>query len=609
MSIGPPPRIVSLLARRDLRLAGFGGSAVLAVYLGFIGIPVATAEDLVKRGGYYVMLTTFALFIGALVQAARLPRVPLTPLTRREKCLAAIAIALLSLMAFVAEPYRSKILNDEFVLQSTAFNMHYFRDVATMVRGYEIQGVFLSTDNYLDKRPYFYPFVVSLLHDLTGYRVANAYIVNTLLMPLALGLAFVFGRRLCGWRGAMLTVLLLGSLPLLGQNATGSGMELMNTVMILAAMLLGADYLAAPDDARLSAFLLATVLLAQSRYESALYVVSAGLTVAIVGWRTRQMQLSWTAALTPLLLLPVALQNKVLSNSPVLWELTDKSATRFDLRYVGGNVRGALAFLFNLDAQRANSLTLSILGVLGLGWAAWRLLGLARRGWAADPARLALGCFGIAVIANTVLVFCYYWARFDDPMASRFSLPLHLLMTFAAVLGAAALDRRLPATPALLVFVTLVSVAVAAGKFAHHYYSHMGIDEVEWQRRYVNALPPVDRIIISNASTLPWLLEKKPSILIGRARLVADRLQYQLQAPGFREILVLQALRPGSIDGDHQLPADEKLPPYFKLETLVEKRFGTRIARISRLTAVELPDDWISPTSKPAAHSKRATGE
>src|SRR5581483_8667631 len=103
--------------------------------------------------------------------------------------------------------------------------------------------------------------------DLTGYRVANAFVVNSLLLPLALGLAFVIGRQLAGWRGGLLAALLLGTLPLLGQNATGSGMELLNVVMILATLALGAHYLAAPDEPRLAAFLLSTVLLAQSRYE------------------------------------------------------------------------------------------------------------------------------------------------------------------------------------------------------------------------------------------------------------------------------------------------------------------------------------------------------
>ncbi len=590
--------------RSDFRLALFGCSALAAVYLGFIGIPIRVAEDLVKRGGYYLMLASVALFVRAWWRSRSGGSIHREPLTKSQWWIAVAAIGLLSFMAIMAEPYCSKILNDEFVLQSTAFNMHFFRDVATMVRGYEIQGVFVPTDNYLDKRPYFYPFVVSLLHDLTGYRTTNAYLVNSALMPAALGLAFALGRLLSGWRAGLLAVLLLGSLPLLGQNATGSGMELLNTVMILAGLVLGAAYLHEPNERRLAAFVLAVVLLAQTRYESALYVAPAAL-VTLLGWlRQRRVIMPWAAIAVPLLLLPVALQNRVLSHSPVLWELNEKTAGRFDFSYFNDNVRGAFAFLFNLDAERANSLTLSTLGLLALGWAMWCGWRALRRPLSAEPARLALGCFSLAIVANTFLVFCYYWARFDDPMASRFSLPLHLLFAFAVVLLAAEFDRRgWAVSRALLVFVAMFSVASAGGKFGFHYFSHLGIDEIEWQRRYVKALPHGQRLIISNQSTLPWLLDQKPSILIGRARMVADRLHYQLDGLSFHEILVLQSLRPTTADGDHQISPEDKLPAYFKLETVVEKRFGTRISRISRLVSVEMPADWHAPIATPSRSS------
>jgi hypothetical protein len=595
--------------RPDVRLALFGLAALLAVFVGFIAMPVKLAEELVKRGGYYVMFASFALFLHSLWRLRRLPPAGAQPLTRRQIGIAAAAIGVLSLVAINAEPYYSKILNDEFVLQSTAFNMHYFRDVATMVRGYEIQGVFLSTDNYLDKRPYFYPFIVSLAHDFTGYRVINAYVVNSLLMPVALTLVFAFGRALAGWRGGMLALLLLGSLPLLGQNATGSGMELLNFVMIMASLLLGAAYLREPGEDRLAAFLLAVVLLAQSRYESALYVLPGSLVVALGWMRLRQVCLPWQALLVPLLLVPCALQNKVLSNSPVLWELTENSASRFSFAYLKTNLNGALTFLFNVNAERANSLLLSALGIVGLAWGVVRLLRARRIVSSAAPAPATLACFSLAAVANTILVFFYYWANFDDPMASRFSLPLYLLMALAVVLMAADLDRWLPATNLMLVVAGLWGVGIATGKFGHHYYSHLGIDEIEWQKRFVNALPPGQRLILTNRSSIPWLLQKTPSILIDRAKLVADRVAFQVHAPTFREILILQSLKPTTPEGDHQVPPEERLPPYFKTELLAERRFGTKLCRISRLVDVELPADFQVPGKPPAAAASSTTAK
>ena len=214
------PVISSVLGRTVGRLVLFGLTAVASVWLGFIGIGVDDANIFVKRFGYYFMLFAFALWITALWRLWK-TRMASPAMSRREKAIAGTVIALLTIMALTAEPFRSKILFDEFVLQATAYNLHYFRDVATMVRGYDILGVFVSMDNYLDKRPYFFPFLLSLVHDLTGYRIANAFVLNAVLLPVSLALAYFQGRRLAGWQGGILAVLLLGTLPLLGQNATG----------------------------------------------------------------------------------------------------------------------------------------------------------------------------------------------------------------------------------------------------------------------------------------------------------------------------------------------------------------------------------------------------
>ncbi len=590
------------------RALGFAVIASVAVWLGFAGLPVRVAEDLVKRGGYYVMALTVVAWVVALVAAFRRGRERRAvrdeaPVTPRRGLGVAVLIALLTLMAIQAEPYRGKILNDEFVLQSTAYNLHHFRDVATMVRGYEVEGTFISTDNYLDKRPYFYPFLVSLLHDLTGYRPANAFVLNSILYAFALGLMFRVGRSLGGWRGGILATLLAGSLPLLGQNATGSGMELLNVVMILFTLWLGARYLAEPDETNLGALALSAVLLAQSRYESALYVAAVAA-VVVLGWRSaRRVLLPASVMAAPLLLLPVALQHRVVANSPLLWELDAARSERFSWSYVPANLRGAWAFLFNGDAERANSLLLSAAGLVAV---AGVLLLAARRwrSWAQrPPMERALACFAVVVFANTALVICYYWASFDDPMASRFSLPWLLLTVFAVVVFARWLDRRLPATAMLLVLAGGWALPQAAAKFGHHYYSHLGNDEIAWHHRFVASRPPARRLVISNRTSLSWLLAETPAILLDRARLVADRLQYQLTQPLFDEILVIQALRPTSADGDFQLPEEEALPTYFRTELLAEKRFGTRLCRVSRLVAVELPPGWEPALGKGKAGS------
>ncbi len=578
----------ALFARTEFRLALFGLTAVAAVYFGFIGLGVQTAETVVKLYAYYVMLFTFALWGWALWRLWE-ERQPGERLGRGELLLAGTAIALLSVMAVTSEPFRSKVLYDEFVLQSTAYNLHYFRDTATMVRGYDLLGTFASLDNYLDKRPNFYPFLISLVHDLTGYRTANAYWLNAGLFPVTLGMIYYLGRRLAGRWGALLALLLLGSLPLLGQNATGSGMELLNFCMILVVAALGGAYLRRPDETRLSALVIGAALLAQSRYESALYVLPAALIILFGWWKRGAVVLSWPAIIAPLLLLPFALQNKVLNNTRWLWELKKDQESRFSVDYLEGNLQSAREFLFSTTQRYANSLTLSILGTLALTWLAWHLVRRRHDLRAADGDRVALFLVGMAAVANTVLIMFYYWSSFSDPMAARFSLPLYLVLAFTVVLAGATLGRRWPAIPVLLTGLAVLAVVTATSRFAMPLYSHTGIDELEWERRFVASRGPGERLILTNKSTLPWLLRKTPSILVGRANIVADRIQEQLLGNHFTEILVMQTFRPTTPDGDHQLSPEDRLPKGFEIEFLAERRMGTRITRISRLVSVTLP--------------------
>ncbi len=574
--------------RTELRLAAFGLSAVAAVYLGFLAVSVKNAEYFVRHWGYDVMAVSFFLWLSALWRSRATPLSARTSADRRAWWICAGLVAFFSLLAYAHEELRCKILYDEFVVQSTAFNMHYFREVSAMVRGYDLLGVFTSLSSYLDKRPYFFPFLLSLIHDLTGYRPLNAYLFNAVLYPCALGLAAWLARIFAGWRAAGLAIALLGSLPLLSQNATGSGLELLNFAMILFSAILGARYLAVPDEDRLSAFLLAVLLLAQTRYESAAYIGPAGLVVLIGWWRTKRMILSWIAVLLPLLLVPLALHNKVLSNSPILWELHENQSSRFSLDYLRGNLEGAGRFFLALDVRQANSLLLVAAGLLGLVWLVMRAC--RRDSWRGfTPVQLSLVCFGLGIAANTILIQFYYWASFDDNMSARFALPLHLLLVFLFLPFCAMLDRRWPATITLIALAGIFALGFSVPKEAYHMYSRMGIDEIEWERRVVASRPAMTRLIISDKSPEPWLLDRIPAVLLSAARGETSVVAAQLHDGYFREILVTQSLRPSTIEGDHELVPEDRLPDTYKLELLAERRFGTKITRISRLVAIVDP--------------------
>ena len=579
-----------MFRRVGWQLPALAVTAPLAVWVGFIGLSVHQSEQSVNRGAYPVMALTVAWFGAALFRLWR-QRPPATqPIPRPEAWIAVALIALFTWLAFNAEPLRAKVLNDEFVLQSTAFNLHYFREAGTMVRGYEVDGVFLSLDNYIDKRPILFPFLVSVVHDLTGYRVGNAFAVNVALYPVLLALAWWLARRLAGPRAGLLAVTLLGGLPLLAQNATGAGMELVNAVMLLTVAALAVLYLERPAAPQLSALVLALVLLGQARYESALFVGLGAIVVLLGWWRERRPVLTAAAVAAPLLLVPFALQHKVLANTPVLWELTEERTTRFSLDYVPDNLRRAVDFFFSTDAGLANSWYLSVAGVVAAVWLVGRLWRERRRplrDW--PPAVLAVTPLAAGIAANLALVMAYYWAGLNDPMASRFALPFCVLLAVLAAVALARLDGRGRVAGVALAGAAVFVLGVTIPRLARHTFSNLGIQEHAWTLRAVAARGPASRLIITNKTSLVWLLEKTPAVLIPRARAFQDRLRLQLQSGGFHEILLTQDLRPASRLGQHQVIPEDVLPANFHLETVAEKRFGTKFVRISRVIAIDPP--------------------
>ncbi|MDB6093298.1 MAG: hypothetical protein JWM32_860 [Verrucomicrobia bacterium] len=609
-AIGIHPGAASIpLARK--RLLFFGLSAVAAFVTGFVAVSPHRAEWLIRNGGYYYMAGLFAGFIACATKVARPRAVVWRQWIRRPGWTGAV---LLLAVAFTlwSDSYHHKILFDEYVLQATGFHLHATKEVGTVVRAYDLAGTWLPIDTFLDKRPYFFTFLLSLVHDLTGYRVANVFILNSLLTAFFYGLTYWFARALAGRAAGLLVVALLATMPLLGQNATSAGMEIHNLMMLVLVMVLALLYLRAPDADRLSLFCLGTVLLAQSRYESAIFVAPAAI-VVVAGWvRARTVLLPWVAIVTPLLLIPYAWHNRVLSATPLLWQLGEGQTSRFALSYFPINLLGAFRFFFNFTNAVANSWYLSVLGFAGFGWVMWTLARTSRT-WNSlrPPAQVALA-FGLGVAGNFVMVQFYYWARFDDVVTSRFALPSSLILALLAGILVARLDLRWPAVRAawlgLLVFLLVTDLP----SLAYRLYTAQNVvmKEVEWESDFVRARPKEPRLIISNKSTIPWLLAEIPALIIGVARQRGDQIRYHLEQGTFHEIIVTQTLRPTSAMGDYGVDPADLLPENFRLETLVEKRFGGRMERVSRLVSVgpNIPaaDQATSAAPKPVASTSAA---
>lgn len=596
---------------RDRRVVLLVLSGLLALLLGFFTLTPDQSILVMTYGGYWVMLAITALFVWTLIKVGRAsftgwaawrtaPRWPI------------VLIGVCGIVLLVHEKFGFKILMDEAMLLGTSMSMHFEKAALVPMRGNDVQGAFQIFAGQLDKRPLFQPFLTSILHDFTGYRPENVFVLNAILTFVLLALAYRLGSKLAGRAGGGLAVLLLTSLPLLAQNATGGGFEVLNLVMMLSTVLLGIRFAERRDADSQEAVVLSAVLLAQTRYESVLFILPVALLLLWAWWREGRPILSVMTCCAPLLLVPYALHNKVFSAREASWELMSQPGYEkpFSVGYIPDNIGHALNFFFNTTGEQSNSLVLAVLGFLAVPFLALWTITILRKIKESEPARVAFAIFLLGFAAHTLLLLCYFWGRFDDPVIRRLSLPLNLALVFAVV--TVAMEFRRPALFRVLAGLTIAALfshslpAMARHEFTMSYYIGR---EAEWRREFIAQHPERDYLFIDNSSIF-WIAHLVSATPMLQATMHKENIEYHFRNHTFSEVYVFQRLEVDDKTGGFKVQPDEDLGPDYKLEMVTERRFTPlRVSRISRVTAIKEGAATPRPTPPPIEQISAAEQE
>lgn len=569
-------------------------SACAAIAAGFFVVSPAAGVAFVRYFGYFVILVAVLAFFIALWLAWRGCRFSWTKGDWRVAGLACVV----GLVWQVQEPHGFKVLMDETVLAATSMSMHFDREVFTPLKTHEVDGVYLVVDGILDKRPLLFPFLVSVVHDLTGYRPENAFIVNGLLSVLLLYLAGRLGRILGGSdRAGYLTVLVLAGVPLLGLNATAGGFDLLNLTMVCVLGLLLIHYLRDRTSEAQDAIVMGAVLLAQTRYESAGYAVLAGVVVLYVWWRAGHAILSWSLPLAPVLLVTLPLQQRLLTMGPEYWK-ADLAGPPFSIAYFVPNVGHAVNFLFTWNGYRASAPMLAGVGGICLLLACVATI---RRFRIAieKPEQLTFLILAAGILANFGVVMCYFWGQLDDFVAARLALPLFLLFTLsiALIIGRKLRSSRWWSSSVILAVGWFWIWVVPFSAKAQGTNRVLRYQEVAWERSYAATRP--GRVLFVMPSALPAIIERRAGVMTEMFAERAPEMAFHLAAGTYNETLIFQELQYDPLQKKYIADGENTLGPEFKLETLAERQFKrTYIERVSRLVSIDLsrakphPEDW-----------------
>lgn len=554
-------------------------------------------EAVVRYGGYFFVLTATMLFLVwlvlYLVKVGRAGRLNIKVVSLA--CLSALVGAC---ALFVHADFGYKIAMDEYILASTAKNLHEQRQVLTDVHLLrdETSGELIAADSFVDKRLWLYPFYVSKLHDILGYNVSHGFVMNAILGIVLILLAYLFGNYLSGTHGGILTGLLLAGLPLVAQNATGGGMELLGLVLLLAVMLVAVSYLHDPSRLGEGALVMATVLLSYSRYELSLFVLPVSA-IVILGWiRSGRILLSFATVLAPLLLIAHGLHILDYLDQPDAWELTRGAEAAFSWQHLPANLPHALAFLFSWEGHLANSPLLSILGSIGL--ISFPLI-IKHRLRGKKPSEFSavevcLIVFPPFLLLQFVLVLGFHASRLDSPFVSRYALIFYWLLAVSAVFLVAHVSRQFKAIWNYAIFTCAFFVlAYTLPVNANPAFSRENfvVNEDEWLGAIAEKLAPdalwVDRFLLTHA------MRNQSSIGLNASLRSSDTILGVVDQGIYTEVLYVERLL---LEGSDYVPESyqgKMMREAFEMETIKERSFRpyslTRVCRI--LSSRKLGDE------------------
>jgi len=564
-------------------------AAFLALILPFEFISTQSAIEWIKHYGYLSMSALLLVTLGALwpsLKQLNRHSIGFAALKRHRPGILLILTG--SIFLHIHEESSFKILFDEHTLSSTAKNLHEKQTAFVQTAGHIITEELQPRIGIVDKRPLLFPYLLSLTHHILGYDVENVFLLNSALSLLLLCLSYYLVARFCGASHACLSILLLLGLPLLAQNTNGGGYELLNLCLITALILSGIYYLKHRSPAGgLNLHVMTAVLLANVRYESILFVLVPAALFLVKSIRLRQLRLTWLSALSPLLLILPLLNYAVFQGIPQFIQTDQENF--FDLSHLPGNLVHACTYLFAFGTKYSNSALLTICGLFAIIMTGCHILRRPREHLFINNTLTVLAIVFIIVAANTLLALSCYWGEWTDPLTSRFSLPLQLLMALllSFILKTRYTREGPPAWLLALAGLHLVFIAPAhIARMANEprLPNAVGYD---WAVNWIREHQKNEHSLFLAKSAIGIGLLEKAAIPFMIANAMPERVLLTRKLGLYDEIYALERFVEQP-DGKYVVPAaDQGLNPRYQLKTVAEKQVRPGlIYRISQVTGL-----------------------
>lgn len=580
--------------------------AVCVLVWRFFFLDADSAKFIQEHFGFWMMVVVLGLWLAQWSKVSREVKWDKVRNYLIENRWALPVVALGALFLQVHEPRQLRVVHDEPMHLATAKLMFEEGRVAAVSRTHFLDGEPVYTGVLPVVRMFLFPTLLAIVHALLGYDVDNIFLINGLLGICLLFLVYEVGRRLTSRRGGVLAVLLLAGLPLLAQNVTSGGYDVLNLVMILGFFLSLQRYMLRPGAEGLDLMLLTGLLLAYSRYESIVYLLLAVLAAAIKWSFEKKIQLTPLAVLSPLAIWPCLTANVIIWSDPAftLAHMREDGAGFFDVRFWTSNLAEAVYYMFSIDRGSTNSLILSWLGGISLTILLVATAGrIIRSGWTEiRSARVVMVMFSLVALGIYVLVLTNFWGRPTESSATRFILPLMLVMALAVPLALQEFRRPREFTNLALIsaFLFILTYSASVSSKARKTREMDAAAAYKWFLAEAEKMGNKGRVLYAAPSSLYLANHGFPSVPTAAIAMSEDKAALSLEAGIYDEILIMDLVSFDPVQRVWRRPPTVVIPAGVELK-LVSKSQLTDGFEVRMLRFV--------PPEQPAEGSEAGAGK
>ena len=573
--------IADIFSRR--RIWVLIANAVIVGALGLILMPLSWLEGAIKYGTIPFLGVLLFLFVWVLV--SQLKRLPQQAYKKRFDAGVVVLILAASAFQFVHEDFGYKILMDEYNLTATSMNIHLEKTAFTPTRGRIVEGEFEVVDGYVDKRPFLYPLLLSIIHDISGYAETNPFILNGILNGLLFLVIYLAGFHLGAKRGGALAVLLLAGWPLVAQNATGAGFELLNFLLLSLVVFLSLSATRRPGLEKETLLVLAAILLANVRYESFIFLVPVILLIGLRWKSNTKLNPGWITVFSPWLLLPLLFQNRWFRSREDLWELSGTVTEPFSFAYMSENLGHGVAYFLNFGPEYPNSILLTVIGSISFFFLC--VASIRRfKNWITFRPRDydVLFLWGLAVMGHLVLIFAYHVGRLDSHFATRLGMPVHLMLILAPV-WLLVKEKMKPRYWTLsIVGALLFLITVSAPHSSTGVYTKKNFAEREFRWAYERLSKENGRnFLVIDSRISHWTSMQFQAMHVELAKVNRDLIHQYAENGLYSDVFIIQRIEFDPAEETVSVLEPDRLPDFElrMIEEFVSRPFeGIRLSRL-----------------------------